>query len=70
LSYWFAYRVFDKQIDLEPGASVLEGPFPTYDEAKTRKLSRLGADLQKTSIFSAASREDAEEHIGVETWMV
>ena len=70
MNYWFAYRVFDKQIDLIPGASVLEGPFPTYDEAKLRKLSRRGADLQKTSIFPAASREDAERMIENETWMI
>lgn len=70
LSYWFAYRVFDEQIDLEPGAPVLEGPFPTYDEAKAQKLSYRGTDLQKTSVFFAASRVDAEKQIEIETWMV
>lgn len=70
LSYWFAYRVFDKKIDLKPGAAVLEGPYQTYDQAKAKKLSCRGSDLQKTSIFPAASKEDAEKQIARETWMV
>lgn len=70
LSYWFAYRVFDEKIDLTSGAAVLEGLFQTYDQAKEKKLSYRGSDLQKTSIFPAASKEDAEKQIARETWMV
>jgi hypothetical protein len=70
LSYWFAYRVFDKEIELEPGAAILEGPFETYDAAKSQKQSYRGSDMQKKSIFQAASKEDAEKHISKETWTV
>lgn len=69
MSYWFAYGVFDKQIDLKPGAAVLEGPFQSYDDAKSKKLRCRGSDLQKTSIFPAASKEDAERQIANETWI-
>lgn len=70
MSYWFAYRVFDKNIDLQPGSAVLEGPFETYDKAKLEKLSCRGSDLQKTSIFSAPSKKDAEKQIAKETWTI
>lgn len=70
MSYWFAYRVFDKNIDIDPGAPVLNGPYKTYDEAKSKKLSYSGSDLQKTSIFSAVSKEDAEKKIESEKWIV
>lgn len=70
LSYWFAYRVYQKGIDLEPGTPVLEGPFKSYESAKQEKESIRGSDMQKTSIFPADSKEKAEEKLPGETWMV
>ena len=70
LSYWFAYRVFDRNIDINPGAEILEGPFESYELAKSEKIKIRGSDMQKTSIFPAASKNDAEIHLPNETWMV
>ena len=70
LSYWFAIRVFDKKIDLKLGVPVLEGPFELYDEAESKKRYYVGTDIQKTPIFQAASKEDAEKHVEEETWVI
>lgn len=70
MSYWFAYRVYQKGIDLKPGSPVLEGPFQTYQDAKKLKESIRGGDIQKTSIFPADSKEQAEMKLAVETWIV
>lgn len=70
MSYWFAYRVFNPKIDINPGGAVLEGPFDSYELAKSVKLKIHGSDMQKTSIFPAASKIEAEAHLPKETWMV
>jgi nicotinamide mononucleotide (NMN) deamidase PncC len=70
MAYWFAYRVFDTKIDVKPGSAILEGPFVTYEEAKSKKLQLRGSDLQKTSVFSAATKEEAEAQIARESWMI
>jgi len=70
LSYWFAYRVFDQRIDINPGCAILEGPFESYELAKSEKLKIRGSDMQKTSIFTAASKSEAQAHLPKETWMV
>lgn len=70
MSYWFAYRVYDSNIDLKPGAPILEGPFKSYEDAKQVKISIRGSDMQKTSIFSSENKIEAEDHLKNETWMV
>ncbi|MGM0951342.1 MAG: hypothetical protein ACQEW7_00035 [Pseudomonadota bacterium] len=70
MSYWFAYRVHQKGIDLNPGTPILEGPFDSHGSAKQVKESIHGSDMQKTSIFLADSKEKAEEQLARETWMV
>jgi hypothetical protein len=70
MSYWFAFRVYQKGVDLEPRSPVLEGPFKTYQDAKKEKVSIRGGDMQKTSIFPAESKEEAENRLAGETWMV
>ena len=70
MDYWFAYRVFDKSIDISPGSGILEGPFDLYEEAKKVKVSIRGSDMQKTSIFKASSKSEAESKLKNETWMV
>ncbi len=70
MSYWFAYRVNDKNIDISPGSAIIEGPFESYDKAKKIKENIRGSDMEKTSIFKAESKLDAEEKLKKETWMV
>lgn len=70
LFHWFAHRVFDRNIDIEQGDAILEGPFVSYELAKSEKLKIRGSDIQKTPIFPAASKNDAEIHLLKETWMV
>lgn len=70
MSYWFAYRVYDSNIDLKPGSPILEGPFESYEEAKKEKVSIRGSDMQKTSIFPAENKLEAKEFLKKETWMV
>ncbi|HAR95006.1 MAG TPA: hypothetical protein DCR97_03440 [Deltaproteobacteria bacterium] len=70
MSYWFGYRAYNKDIDLLPGAGILEGPFDSYDAAKRKKESIRGNDIQKTSIFPAEDKEQAYEKIANETWMI
>ena len=67
MSYWFTYRIFDKNIDLKPRSSILEGPFASYDAAKLQMESCRGSDLQTTQIFQAGSKEEAEKYINKET---
>lgn len=67
MSYWFAFRVYQKGVDLEPCSPVLEGPFETYLDAKKEKMSIRGGDIQKTSIFPAESKEEAENQLARET---
>lgn len=71
MSYWFAYRVYHKEIDLNPGSPILEGPFDTYKDAKKEKEKEniRGNDMQKTAIFPAENREEAEMKLAKETWM-
>ncbi len=68
MSYWFAYRIYDKAIDLEPGKIVLEGPFQNYESAKRRKteIRRLGLDFLITAVFEAASEGEARARAEVE----
>ncbi|MCG9723469.1 hypothetical protein [Shewanella sp. Isolate7] len=70
MSYWFGYRVFDKSIDLSPGAEILEGPFDSYEDAKKIKITMRGSDMQKTSIFKAISESAAKEQLKNESWMI
>jgi len=70
MDYWFAYRVFDRSIDISPGSEILEGPFDSYEKAKKVKVSIRGSDMQKTSIFKASSKSEAESKLKNETWMV
>ena len=70
MNYWFAYRVYDRSIDISPGSAVLEGPYESYEKAKEVKISIRGSDIQKTSIFKASSEEEANEILKNETWMV
>lgn len=70
MNYWFAYRVFNSDIDKSPGDAVLEGPFDSHEQAKSVKLKIQGFDMQKTSIFPANSKSEAEAQVLKETWMV
>ena len=70
MNYWFAYRVFDRSIDINPGSAILEGPFETYESAKEIKIAIRGGDMQKTSIFTAPSEDEAKKKIEKETWIV
>ncbi|MBI5874958.1 MAG: hypothetical protein HZB81_03795 [Deltaproteobacteria bacterium] len=70
MKYWFAYRVFDASVDQKPQSSVVRGPFDTYQKAKSEKMMLRGADIQKTAIFQAVSREDAEAIAENETYMI
>ena len=70
MSYWFAYRVYDRLIDITPGSAILEGPYESYEKAKEVKVSIRGSDMQKTSIFNASSEDDAKDKLKNETWMV
>jgi len=70
LNYWFAYRVFDQKIDIEPGTEILQGPFESYELAKAEKIKIRSSDMRKTSIFTAVSKDDAEICLLRETWMV
>jgi len=70
LSYWFAYRVAASGNSGRPGAAILQGPFESYNAAKSVKVSIRGSDMEKTSIFPADTKEAAEKKINLETWMV
>jgi hypothetical protein len=70
MSYWFAFRVFDRSIDINPGSAILEGPFETYESAKERKIAIRGGCMQKTSIFTAPFEDEAKQNLEKETWIV
>lgn len=70
MSYWFAYRVAADRNGNRPGAAILEGPFESYHHAKSVKVGIRGYDMEKTAIFPADKKEEAEKHLKLETWMV
>jgi hypothetical protein len=58
--YWFGYRVFNKEIDIQARHKVLSKPFKTRDEAKKDRITYDSKEFEKTAIFIAKDKNAAE----------
>lgn len=67
MTSWFGLRVIDNA-PINPGAPLLEGPFPDYQAAKAARERSRARDMQHTSIFSAPDASAAYEQLARETW--
>ena len=67
--YWYASRIFDPDIDIEPCPPLLKGPYKTREEAKKSKLSDKNViDVEQTEIFQSPSADYAKELIKNLSW--
>jgi hypothetical protein len=68
LFYWFGFQLFNKKVDIQPKEKQLSKSFESYDEAKIERMIYSTQDYQRTSIFEATSKEEAEKKMNLESF--